>query len=458
MSTDQAKQHSDAPSISTTEASADESSKVKVEDNEITNQNVTDDVPVGQGGGASANVDAPIKQEDTDATEPTKVSLAAVEILTNSTPGNISAGNFINPSQQPTGMTATPTPQQSNSFVTGRKTFPGKLYDILADESYCLIISWMPHGRSWKVHDPSKFEKSVMPIFFQQTKYASFARQVTGWGFKRITANGPDRNSYFHELFIRSDPQLISKMKRPVKKRVDVGPKPGESSFFQDSQTLAAMGMGRGIQPQYQFLAQDPNMLALQGGVTGLAYQPHQATLTGMPGNQQMFTNVTGGDPRFQGYSGISAGLMGGFGSNLYGFTGANPMMNGSIGMPMFDNNMLSNQANFPSAGAEMMLNPQQRMQLLQQGQGNPTQGDSQQQHEQVQQQSISPSQQQHQDQHFVLPQMNFQQQMQLVQQQMNPMQQQLHLVQQQMQPAQQHEPQHQHASATASSNQPEDK
>lgn len=147
MSTDQAKQHSDAPSISTTEASADESSKVKVEDNEITNQNVTDDVPVGQGGGASANVDAPIKQEDTDATEPTKVSLAAVEILTNSTPGNINAGNFINPSQQPTGMTATPTPQQSNSFVTGRKTFPGKLYDILADESYCLIISWMPHGR-----------------------------------------------------------------------------------------------------------------------------------------------------------------------------------------------------------------------------------------------------------------------------------------------------------------------
>lgn len=44
-------------------------------------------------------------------------------------------------------------------------------------------------------------------------KYASFMRQVNGWGFKRIVS-GNDHNSYYHELFLRDYPQLCLKMKR----------------------------------------------------------------------------------------------------------------------------------------------------------------------------------------------------------------------------------------------------
>ena len=106
-----------------------------------------------------------------------------------------------------------------------------------------------------------------MPQFFQQTKFASFARQVTGWGFKRITANGPDRNSYFHELFLRDNPGLLLKMKRPVKKRLDIMPKPGDPNFYQESSYMGIPGMHTGSLPQYQFLGQDPQqMLALHGG------------------------------------------------------------------------------------------------------------------------------------------------------------------------------------------------
>jgi hypothetical protein len=39
---------------------------------------------------------------------------------------------------------------------------------------------------------------------------------VNGWGFKRIT-EGPDLNSYYHEMFLRGLPQVCAKMRRPQK-------------------------------------------------------------------------------------------------------------------------------------------------------------------------------------------------------------------------------------------------
>mmetsp|Transcript_1806 Transcript_1806/g.3262 ORF Transcript_1806/g.3262 Transcript_1806/m.3262 type:complete len:415 (-) Transcript_1806:252-1496(-) len=45
------------------------------------------------------------------------------------------------------------------------------------------------------------------------SKFESFTRQVNGWGFKRIT-QGPDINSYYHELFLQGMPHLIQWMKR----------------------------------------------------------------------------------------------------------------------------------------------------------------------------------------------------------------------------------------------------
>lgn len=39
----------------------------------------------------------------------------------------------------------------------------------------------------------------MIPIFFRHGRYTSFARQVNGWGFRRIT-HGSDFNSYYHEV------------------------------------------------------------------------------------------------------------------------------------------------------------------------------------------------------------------------------------------------------------------
>jgi len=85
--------------------------------------------------------------------------------------------------------------------------FPYKLFDLLehidtVEPELSHIISWLPHGRSFLVHKPNEFMKLVLPKFFNQ-KYASFQRQLNLYGFSRITRDCADRNSYYHECFLR---------------------------------------------------------------------------------------------------------------------------------------------------------------------------------------------------------------------------------------------------------------
>eukprot|EP00339_Tiarina_fusa_P009988 CAMPEP_0117080176 /NCGR_PEP_ID=MMETSP0472-20121206/56578_1 /TAXON_ID=693140 ORGANISM="Tiarina fusus, Strain LIS" /NCGR_SAMPLE_ID=MMETSP0472 /ASSEMBLY_ACC=CAM_ASM_000603 /LENGTH=475 /DNA_ID=CAMNT_0004807727 /DNA_START=135 /DNA_END=1562 /DNA_ORIENTATION=+ len=93
--------------------------------------------------------------------------------------------------------------------------FPAKMYAILSRPDLQDIVSWMPHGRSWKVHKPREFEVKVIPAYFEHSKFSSFIRQANGWGFRRMISKGPDRNSYYHEMFLRSVPHMLKMMKRP---------------------------------------------------------------------------------------------------------------------------------------------------------------------------------------------------------------------------------------------------
>jgi hypothetical protein len=99
--------------------------------------------------------------------------------------------------------------------------FPMKLYDILCNPDFHYAISWMSHGRSWKVLNKDYFMEEICPRYFAQTRYESFVRQVNGWGFKRMRQEGSDRGSYYHEHFLRGYPNMIDHMRRPA---------PGEKS------------------------------------------------------------------------------------------------------------------------------------------------------------------------------------------------------------------------------------
>lgn len=71
----------------------------------------------------------------------------------------------------------------------------------------------MPHGRSWKILNRDLFSTYALPRYFGHTNHASFVRVVNAWGFRRIIT-GPDRDSYYHELFLRGKPNLYTQMKR----------------------------------------------------------------------------------------------------------------------------------------------------------------------------------------------------------------------------------------------------
>ena len=67
----------------------------------------------------------------------------------------------------------------SRMHLSNRINFPELLYKILMDaelNQFTDIISWLSHGRAFKVWDTMKFEIIVMPNYFSSSKWKSFRR------------------------------------------------------------------------------------------------------------------------------------------------------------------------------------------------------------------------------------------------------------------------------------------
>lgn len=213
--------------------------------------------------------------------------------------------------QQPS-TSDSPPPSSSRGGVESSirvQKFPVKLYAILAQKEFHDIITWMPHGRSWKVLKPNLFESLVMPLFFEYSNYHSFNRLVNAWSFRRISS-GPDRGSYYHEvrgripsvlrslsrfhlthvysqLFLRGKPHLQKFMRRlpkthkklPMKKEdepdfyamdkanplpsLEDAPLPSTAMMPQMRQQQAIGGPGAGMLP--------PQMMTPMGAGAGMA-------------------------------------------------------------------------------------------------------------------------------------------------------------------------------------------
>ena len=156
-----------------------------------------------------------------------------------------------------TATTTVDTDRKKSAKDTKEVSFQFKLYEILQREDFKDIVTWLPHGLSWKIIDSEALTKTVLPKFFRHGMYSSFKRQMSGWGFRRgIKVN--EYNEYSHpvspanvircvffivtfstnfaqpmvdcstiidfdhhrgQLFMRDKPELLSKMKRRVQKR-----------------------------------------------------------------------------------------------------------------------------------------------------------------------------------------------------------------------------------------------
>lgn len=92
--------------------------------------------------------------------------------------------------------------------------FPARLHRVLSDEENADVITWMPHGRAFKIREKDKLISIVLPKYFVCKKYESFSRQLNGWGFKRLHQSGADNGCYYHECFLRGIPDVTCLIRR----------------------------------------------------------------------------------------------------------------------------------------------------------------------------------------------------------------------------------------------------
>lgn len=100
--------------------------------------------------------------------------------------------------------------------LTQQHSFPLRLQrmlDKLEAGGNGEIVSWLPHGRAFMVHDADSFVEELMPVYFNQTKYSSFQRQLHMYNFSRITT-GRDKGAYWNVHFQRGKPSLTVHMPR----------------------------------------------------------------------------------------------------------------------------------------------------------------------------------------------------------------------------------------------------
>jgi hypothetical protein len=80
---------------------------------------------------------------------------------------------------------------------------------------YADIVSWVKNGKAFKVHDHRRFVASVLPFYFNQSKYESFRRQLSHYKFQRV-ARGPDRGVISHPQLVAGAKAMCRNIQRSV--------------------------------------------------------------------------------------------------------------------------------------------------------------------------------------------------------------------------------------------------
>jgi len=96
-----------------------------------------------------------------------------------------------------------------------RQPFPVKVYEMLENaeiQKFDNIVSWNEAGTGFMVHDKDNFTKEIVPHYFNLTKYKSFQRQLSLYGFQRVTV-GPNKGLRYHEKLRKGKIELVRQMK-----------------------------------------------------------------------------------------------------------------------------------------------------------------------------------------------------------------------------------------------------
>ena len=76
------------------------------------------------------------------------------------------------------------------------------------NNNFC--VSWLSDGKSFVVSNPDEFTRQVLPKYFKATKFTSFTRKLSRWGFRQLNR---DPIIFGNEFFQRDDAELMTKMR-----------------------------------------------------------------------------------------------------------------------------------------------------------------------------------------------------------------------------------------------------
>jgi HSF-type DNA-binding len=92
---------------------------------------------------------------------------------------------------------------------------PSKLFSILGNKHFEHIVSWLPQGRAFRIHNVDLFAQRILPMFFvnnnvnimgqQQPSSVKnknlrvFTQQLESWGFCELS-RGPNSVAYYSEV------------------------------------------------------------------------------------------------------------------------------------------------------------------------------------------------------------------------------------------------------------------
>lgn len=133
----------------------------------------------------------------------------------------INATNMLNTTVQMKIKTKGPHYSSQHRYKKQKRipVFPQRLYDMLEqaeERGYDHILSWMPDGKSFKIHlngvRDAESEQTIVKVLksnnFQQTKFRSFLRQLNQYDFVRLH-KGPRKGECRHDLFERGRRDLL---------------------------------------------------------------------------------------------------------------------------------------------------------------------------------------------------------------------------------------------------------
>ncbi len=89
-----------------------------------------------------------------------------------------------------------------------------QLMAMLENESISDIISWLPDGEAFMIHDKKIFSTEVLPMYFHRSiKYSSFTRRMNRWKFIHLPAGCKSKSAYQHPLFRKNGRETCMQMK-----------------------------------------------------------------------------------------------------------------------------------------------------------------------------------------------------------------------------------------------------